>query len=72
MKEVMIFHYVPHSRQKVFEDLGWVFDRDIDPPHAAYASLYRWGGEGEPKYPPDDIGVMRNVRIEVDYGDEGE
>jgi hypothetical protein len=54
-----IFAYVPHSRQRQFEALGWEFSNDLGPPHCAYASLYKWAGEGLPIYPEDDICVGR-------------
>lgn len=47
------YYYVPHHRQKEFEALGWVYDTDLGPPHAAYASLFVWHGEGEPKVPEE-------------------
>ena len=56
-----IFAYVPHSRQKLFEELGWEFSTDLGPPHAAYASLYKWTGDGLPIYPKDDITVLRDA-----------
>ena len=56
-----IFAYVPHSRQKQFERLGWEFANDLGPPHCAYASLYKWAGEGLPIYPEDDICVGRKT-----------
>jgi hypothetical protein len=52
-----IYRYVPHSNAKKYENLGWVFDSDLGPPHAAYASLYRWEGTGEPVEPEKDITV---------------
>lgn len=54
-----IFAYVPHSRQKRFEELGWEYSTDLGPPHCAYASLYKWAGDGLPVYPKDDISVYR-------------
>jgi len=62
-----IFAYVPHSRQKKFEALGWEYSNDLGPPHCAYASLYQWTGEGLPVYPKDDITVLREL---VCGGDE--
>ena len=58
-----IFAYVPHSRQKHFEALGWEFSTDLGPPHCAYASLYKWMGEGLPVYPKDDITVLRELVV---------
>lgn len=67
------FAYVPHHRQKLFEEKGWVYDSDLDYPHAAYSSLYRWGGEGAPVMPENDIGVIRpakqNKDSESDHGE---
>lgn len=54
-----VFAYVPHSRQRQFEALGWEYANDLGPPHCAYASLYKWAGEGLPVYPVDDICVGR-------------
>ena len=59
-----IFAYVPHSKQKLFEELGWEFSTDLGPPHAAYASLYEWAGDGLPVYPKDDITVLRDAVME--------
>jgi len=57
--EDQVFAYVPHSRQKKFEDMGWEYECDLGYPHAAYASLYKWIGEGEPVYPENDIVVVK-------------
>jgi hypothetical protein len=71
-----VYAYVPHHRQKVFEDKGWVYEADLGYPHAAYASLYRWDGEGLPVMPENDIGVVRApkrdniIDIEVSESDE--
>lgn len=56
-----IFAYVPHSRQKHFEALGWEFANDLGPPHCCYASQYVWKREGCPLYPKDDITVLREL-----------
>ena len=61
-----VYAYVPHHRQKVFEDKGWVYDGDLGYPHAAYASLYRWAGEGLPVMPENDIGVIREPKKHID------
>jgi hypothetical protein len=69
------FAYVPHHRQKLFEEKGWVYDSDLDYPHAAYSSLYRWAGEGPPVMPENDIGVVRAAKRnnssdpEIDHGE---
>ena len=71
-----VYAYVPHHRQKLFEDKGWVFDQDLGYPHAAYASLYRWNGDGLPVMPENDIGVIRApkrddiIDIEVSESDK--
>lgn len=65
-----ILAYVPHSRQRKFEELGWEYANDLGPPHCAYASLYEWVGDGEPIYPPDDIGVVRS-KPEDETNDQG-
>ena len=51
------YKYVPHHQQKVWEDAGWVFDKDLGPPHAAYASLYVWPHGNDPVI-PDNTGVI--------------
>lgn len=61
-----IFAYVPHSRQRQFEELGWEYANDLGPPHCAYASLYRWAGNGLPIYPKEDISVIKNDGINED------
>ena len=50
-EEAGIFFYVAHHMAKEFEAVGWVFSTDLGPPHCAYASLYRWEGEGTPIIP---------------------
>jgi len=37
--------------------LGWEFDSPLGMPHACYASLYIWRGEGEPIEPERKIYV---------------
>lgn len=64
MKE-SVFCYVPHSRQRQFEELGWEFESYLGLPHACYATLYKWVGEGEPVYPEEDIGVY-NKKVDSD------
>lgn len=70
------YAYVPHHRQKLFEDKGWVYDSDLDYPHAAYSSLYRWNGEGLPIMPENDIGVVhapkRDDIIDIEVSENGE
>ena len=68
--EDRFFAYVPHSRQRQFESLGWEYSEDLGPPHSAYASLYEWRGDGEPIYPKDDISVMRKTRRKEDGNDD--
>ena len=57
------FCYVPHSMSKIFEDLGWEFATDLGPPHAAYASLYRWAKDGDPIMPPSTITMPAMAKI---------
>ena len=70
------YAYVPHHRQKLFEDKGWVYDSDLDYPHAAYSSLYFWAGEGLPVMPENDIGVVRDQKrddiIDIEVSENGE
>jgi hypothetical protein len=56
-----IFAYVPHSHQKQFEAIGWEYECDLGYPHACYASLYKWVGEGEPVYPETNIAIRKPV-----------
>jgi len=56
------FAYVPHSRQRQFESLGWEYHNDLGPPHSSYASLFIWMGEGEPVYPTADIHILKPVK----------
>jgi hypothetical protein len=51
------YKYVPHHQQKIWEEAGWVFDKDLGPPHAAYASLFRWPHKTAPIM-PDNTGVI--------------
>jgi len=51
------YRYVPFSREKAFEALGWEFESYLPLPHACYASLYIWRGEGDPVDPEIDITV---------------
>ena len=64
-----IFCYVPHSRQKQFEELGWEFETDLGYPHACYASMYKWKGEGEPIYPKEDISVLKRFKNQAQEND---
>lgn len=50
------YKYVPHHQQKVWEDAGWVFEKDLGPPHAAYSSLYKWPHKSAPII-PDNTGI---------------
>ena len=71
-----VYAYVPHHRQKLFEEKGWVFEADLGYPHAAYASLYYWAGDGLPVMPENDIGVIRdpkrNIDIDIEADENGE
>jgi len=51
------YRYVPFSKEKDFERLGWEFESYLPLPHACYASLYVWRGEGEPVDPEIEITV---------------
>jgi len=42
------FRYVRHADILAHEALGWIFVRDLGPPHNAYAVLMQWEGEGPP------------------------
>ena len=52
-----IYRYVPYALEKEYEALGWEFDSPLGMPHACYASLYIWRGEGEPVEPERKIQV---------------
>lgn len=70
-----VYAYVPHHRQKVFEEKGWVYENELGYPHAAYASLYRWAGDGLPVMPENDIGVIRAPKrddIDIEVSENGE
>ena len=56
------YKYVPHHQQKAWEEAGWVFDKDLGPPHAAYASLFRWPHKTEPVM-PENTGVIIVKRL---------
>lgn len=60
------YAYVPHHRQRLFEEKGWVFEAYLDYPHAAYSSMYRWAGDGDPIMPDPDIGVVLKAKKEND------
>lgn len=61
------YKYVPHHQIKAWEDAGWVFDGDLGPPHAAYASLYWWPHDGEPVIPENiSVGVVRPEPEKID------
>lgn len=64
-KNEKFYCYVPHSQSKIFEDLGWEFASDLGPPHAAYASLYIWGKEGEPVHPSVNIEVNKKTERKI-------
>lgn len=46
-----IFHYVKHYQRAEWEALGWVFERDLGPPHNFYGHLYKWAGTGPMRLP---------------------
>lgn len=64
MTEDAHYYFVPHHLREQYEALGWVFDSFLGPPHAAYSSLYRWEGEGEPKLPTKEISI-RDIDPEI-------
>jgi hypothetical protein len=69
-KDCIYYKYVPHHQQREWEAAGWVFDQDLGPPHAAYASLYRWGMDGEPVIPDNiNIAIVRES-TEIKDGEE--
>ena len=59
------FRYVPFSREKAYEAIGWEFDSYLPLPHACYASLYIWRGEGEPVDPPLPEKKIDNTKKEL-------
>ena len=63
------YKYVPHHQQKVWEEAGWVFDKDLGPPHAAYASLFRWPHNSAPVM-PDGTGVIIIKPLPETFNDE--
>lgn len=61
MKEEFTYYkYVPHHQKQAWEDAGWVFSQDFEPPHAAYASLYVWPRKDDPVI-PKGTGVIITV-----------
>lgn len=60
------YKYVPHHQQKKWEALGWSFHCDLGPPHAAYSSLYKWMGSGQPIVPDDSVQITKNIDMEID------
>lgn len=59
------YRYVPYHREKEYEALGWQFESPLGLPHACYASLYVWAGNGEPIEPELDIEINnRNAKKE--------
>jgi hypothetical protein len=64
------YKYVPHHQQKVWEDAGWVFERDLGPPHAAYASLFKWPLESAPVIPDGTGVVIIKTLPEIDDGEQ--
>ena len=62
------YKYVPHHQQKVWEEAGWVFERDLGPPHAAYASLFKWPYDTAPII-PDAIGISI-IKVNPEINDD--
>jgi hypothetical protein len=65
-----VFYYVRHSDRAAFEALGWVYSADLGMPHAAYSSLYEWAGEGEPRFPNNDLFAAQEREKQVRAFDE--
>lgn len=59
------YKYVPHHQQKMWEDLGWTFHCDLGPPHAAYSSLYKWEGSGQPVVPNSEVHIIKRIDMEI-------
>ena len=51
------YRYVPYAKEKAYEAIGWEFESPLPLPHACYASLYVWRGEGPPIDPVFEISV---------------
>jgi hypothetical protein len=68
-ESIHYYKYVPHHQQKVWEEAGWVFEKDLGPPHAAYASLYRWPHENDPVVPNGTDVIITNGFKEQDDGE---
>jgi hypothetical protein len=60
MSEDKYYKYVPHHQQRIWEELGWTFESDLGPPHAAYSSLYVWSGDGEPIIPNVEVKIVKD------------
>ena len=58
-KKETYYRYVPYHREKSYEAVGWQYSGPLGPPHAAYASLYEWVGEGAPVEPEIEIEVKK-------------
>lgn len=63
-EKIEYYKYVPHHQQTKWEAVGWVFHKDLGPPHAAYSSLYIWPHEHDPVVPPDtDVIITTPPRV---------
>lgn len=67
--DIKHYKYVPHHQQKAWEEAGWVFDTDLGPPHAAYASLFRWPYDSEPVMPQNTCITVTKIRLEKKDGE---
>ena len=57
-----IYRYVPHHMSKKYEECGWEYSSPLGLPHACYASLYEWTGEGDPVEPEIDIQIIKKIK----------
>jgi hypothetical protein len=60
------YRYVPYAKEKEYEKLGWEFESPLPLPHACYASLYVWRGEGDPVEPKTEITVYSVKKEKTD------
>lgn len=62
MEKNLSFEYVPYHQKGKWEEVGWEFFCDLEPPEAAYASLYVWDRSGLAVRPDGiDIKIARPV-----------
>lgn len=53
-RPVVILRYVPHSRVRDYEAIGWTDLGALPRPHGDYACLMEWRNDGEPVEPEED------------------